>query len=102
MDLDGVAAIALGFEGVRESRPKGLRAWRFRGRLVARELSAGQVVIRTGFADRDRLARRAPATFSVPRRYERHMMVVAELADADESAVTDALFAAWQLQSEPD
>lgn len=102
MDVDAVAAIAQGFDGVRESRAKGLRAWRFRGRLVARQVDDEHVVIRTGFADRDRLLRRAPTTFSVPQRFARHMMVVADFAAGEESAITDALYAAWQLQSEPD
>jgi hypothetical protein len=42
--------------------------------------------------------RQFPATFSVPTRYLKHMMVVADLARGDAGAIEDALEAAWQLQ----
>lgn len=35
---------------------------------------------------------------SVPTRYIKHMMVVADLASCDAGAIEDALEAAWQLQ----
>jgi hypothetical protein len=40
-----------------------------------------------------------PGTFSVPARFEKHMMVVAELTDAEPGAVEQALEGAWALQS---
>ena len=67
-------------------------------RLVARQLDSTRVVIRADFDYRDLLLREFPATFSVPRRYVKHMMVVADLAEADAGAVEDALEAAWELQ----
>jgi hypothetical protein len=38
------------------------------------------------------------ATFSVPNRYVKHMMVVADLVLGDGDAIADALENAWQLQ----
>ena len=40
---------------------------------------------------------RHPETFSVPARYSKHMMVVADLVTGDAGAIEDALEAAWQL-----
>jgi hypothetical protein len=42
--------------------------------------------------------RQFPETFSVPTRYVKHMMVVADLARGDAGAIEDAIEAAWQLQ----
>ena len=39
-----------------------------------------------------------PRTFSVPTRYIKHMMVVADIASGDRGAVEDALEAAWEFQ----
>jgi hypothetical protein len=42
--------------------------------------------------------RQFPGTFSVPARFIKHMMVVADLASGDAGAIEDALVSAWQLQ----
>jgi hypothetical protein len=44
------------------------------------------------------MVRQFPETFSVPSRFTKHMMVVADLARADAGAVEDALEGAWRLQ----
>lgn len=77
---------------------EGRAQWRYHGRLVARGLGEGSVVIRCGFDLRDSLLRTFPGTFSVPKRYEKHMMVVADLVSGDAGAIEDALEAAWLLQ----
>jgi len=59
-------------------------------------------VIRADFDYRASILRDFPETFSVPTRYTKHMMVVADLAGADAGAVEDALEAAWQLQRDAD
>lgn len=97
MDLDDVAVIATGLAGVRESSVEGLRQWRLGGRLVARQLDASHVVIRAEFGVRDRLVARQPDTFSVPARFAKHMMVVADLG-GDAGSIEDAIEAAWELQ----
>ena len=51
------------------------------------------------FEFRDFLLHAFPETFSVPRRYAKHMMVVADLEDGNRDAVEDAVIAAWELQS---
>ena len=66
---------------------------------VARQLDDRSVVIRTSFDARDHLVRDFPGTFSVPGRLEKHMMVVADLADRDRDAVEEAFTAAWRLQA---
>ena len=83
--------------GVRSTTADGLAQWRYHGRLVARQLDDSHVVIRADFDYRDSLLRQFPGTFSVPARYAKHMMVVADLA-GDAGAIGDALEAAWQLQ----
>ena len=54
-------------------------------------------MIRADFDYRDEIVRMFPATFSVPARFTKHMMVVADLA-GDDGAIEDALVAAWRLQ----
>jgi hypothetical protein len=99
MTLDDVSRLIAELEGVAERRRDGLLDWRYRGRLVARQLDGGHVVIRATFDYRDFLLRTFPATFSVPDRFQKHMMVVADLAHGDEDAIEDAIIAAWELQS---
>jgi len=86
-------------DGVDERRRNGLLDWRYHGRLVARELDDRHIVIRASFEFRDFLLHAFPETFSVPRRYAKHMMVVADLEDGNGDAVEDAVIAAWELQS---
>jgi hypothetical protein len=88
--------------GVRRTVADGLTLWRYHGRLVARQLDDVHVVIRADFGYRDWLLRQFPETFSVPARYRKHMMVVADLARGDAGAIEDALEAAWQLQRSAD
>ena len=85
--------------GVSESRREGLLHWRYHGRLVARQLDDSHVVIRASFDFRDFLIRSFPETFSVPERFAKHMMVVADLEHGDAGAVEDAVIGAWELQS---
>jgi hypothetical protein len=93
-----VALLAEALTGVRRTAPDGLAEWRYRGRLVARQLDDIHVVIRADFDYRDSILRQFPGTFSVPARYIKHMMVVADLARGDAGAIEDAIEAAWQLQ----
>lgn len=98
MTIDDVSRVAGTLEGVRFTAPDGLAEWRYRGRLVARQLDDSHVVIRADFDYRASVLRQFPGTFSVPPRYVKHMMVVADLATGDAGAIEDALEAAWQLQ----
>ena len=86
-------------DGVSERRREGLLDWRFHGRLVARQLDETHVVIRATFEFRDFLLHSFPETFSVPERFARHMMVVADLQQGNADAIEDAVIAAWELQS---
>lgn len=98
MTIDEVDRLAAALEGVRRTASSGLAQWRYHGRLVARQLDGAHVVIRADFEYRDSVLRQFPGTFSVPNRYKKHMMVVADLPSGDAGAIEDALEAAWQLQ----
>lgn len=102
MDVDDVARLAEDLAGVRRTARNGLAEWRYHGRLVARQLDDVHLVIRADFGYRDSILRQFPATFSVPPRYIKHMMIVADLAGGDAGAIEDALEAAWLLQRSAD
>jgi hypothetical protein len=102
VDLDEVGRLAGELAGVRRTAPDGLAEWRYHGRLVARQLDDAHLVIRADFDYRDSIVRQFPETFSVPTRFVKHMMVVADLARGDAGAVEDALEAAWRLQRNAD
>jgi hypothetical protein len=102
LQIHEVARLAEALAGVRRSTSDGLAQWRYHGRLVARQLDDAHVVIRADFDYRDSLLRQFPETFSVPARYTKHMMIVADLANGDPGAIEDALEAAWQLQRSAD
>ena len=99
MNLADLSRLAGELEGVREHRRGGLLDWRYHGRLVARQLDDTHVVIRATFEFRGFLLQSFPETFSVPRRFVKHMMVVADLAQGNGDAIEDAVIAAWELQS---
>ena len=102
LKLDDVARLAEALTGVRRTTAEGLAVWRYHGRLVARQLDEARVVIRADFDYRDSILRQFPGTFSVPPRYTKHMMVVADLASGDAGAIEDAIEAAWRLQRSAD
>ena len=99
MDVAEFDRIATALRGVSRRHGDGSAQWRYQGRLVARQLDATHVVIRTDFGPRDELLSLSPGTFQVPARYQGHMMVVADLASGDDGAIEDALMAAWALQA---
>jgi hypothetical protein len=73
--IDDVAQVAGTLLGVRRTAPDVLAEWRYHGRLVARQLDDSHVVIRADFDYRASVLQQFPATFSVPARYIKHMMV---------------------------
>ena len=101
-EIDEVDRLATAMAGVRRTAPHGLAEWRYHGRLVARQLDDVYLVIRADFEYRDLILRQFPGTFSVPARYIKHMMVVADLARGDAGAIEDAFEAAWLLQRSAD
>jgi hypothetical protein len=102
MQIDDVARLADTLTGVRFRASDGRAEWRYHGRLVARQLDGTQLVIRADFDYRDLMLRQFPGTFSVPPRYAKHMMVVADLAVGDAGAIEDAFETAWRLQRDAD
>lgn len=102
MEIGDVDRLTAALPGVRRTVADGLAQWRYHGRVVARQLGGAQVVIRADFDYRDSLLRQFPETFSVPPRFIKHMMVVADLATGDAGAIEDAIEAAWQLQRRGD
>ena len=99
MKLADLSRLAGQLDGVSESRRDGLLHWRYRGRLVARQLDESHVVIRASFEFRDFVLHAFPETFSVPGRFAKHMMIVADLENGNPDAVEDAIIGAWELQS---
>ncbi len=102
VEIDDVARSAEALAGVRRTASGGLAEWRYHGRLVARQLDDEHLVIRADFDTRDLMLRHFPEIFSVPSRFTRHMMVVADLAKADAGTIEDAIEAAWRLQRSAD
>jgi len=98
MEIDQIDRLAGALSDVRRSTRDGLAQWRYHGRLVARQLDDAHVVIRADFDNRDLMLRQFPGTFSVPNRYVKHMMIVADFQAGDAGAIEDALEAAWLLQ----
>jgi hypothetical protein len=102
VEIGDVARLAGTLAGVRRGMAAEMAEWRYHGRLVARELDEARLVIRADFDYRDSILRQFPGTFSVPDRYRKHMMVVADLERGDAGAIEDALEAAWRLQRSAD
>jgi len=94
-----ISRLAAELEGVAERSRDSLLEWRYRGRLVARQLDHSHLVIRASFDFRDFLLHSFPDTFSVPRRFAKHMMVVADLENGNPEIIEDAVIGAWELQS---
>ena len=65
----------------------------------SRGSSTTAIVIRASFDFRDFLLQSFPETFSVPRRFAKHMMIVADLENGNADAIEDAVIGAWELQS---
>jgi hypothetical protein len=99
IELADVSRLAAQLDGVVEREDDGLLNWRYRGRLVARQLDDNHIVIRATFDSRDFLLRSFPETFAVPKRLARHMMIVADLENGNTDIIEDALIDAWELQS---
>lgn len=97
--LADLSRLVAELDGISESRRHGLLNWRYRGRLVARQVDETHIVIRASFESRDFLLHSFPETFSAPGRFAKHMMVVADLENGNPDAVEDAVIAAWELQS---
>ena len=98
MRVAELSRLAAELDGVTERYRDGLLDWRYRGRLVARQLDDSHVVIRASFDLRDFLLHSFPETFSVPKRFAKHMMIVADLENGNPEAVEDAFIWAWELQ----
>lgn len=85
-------------DGVRQMMVGQRLEWRYHGRLVARQVDESHVVIRAEFAYRDAMLKAFPKTFSVPTRFRKHMMIVANLDRGDRDAIGDAIEMAYELQ----
>jgi hypothetical protein len=99
MSLADLSRLVAELDGVAERRREGLFEWRYRSRLVARQLDDSHIVIRASFELRDFLLQSFPETFSAPGRFAKHMMVVADLEHGNADAIEDAVISAWELQS---
>jgi hypothetical protein len=100
VNLDGFHELVMSLGRVRHTTAGGPSRWQHHGRLLAREVDATHVVVRVPFDVRDVLLSQHPDVFSVPPRFTKHMMVVADLAIGDDDAIEDAVTAAWRMQAE--
>jgi hypothetical protein len=96
--IEELDELATSLPGVRRSGQPGGLKWLVDGRLVVREDGPGSIIVRVGFADRERLLEQHPETFGVPPRCEKHMKVQADL-DGNAPAIREAIRLAWRLQS---
>jgi len=99
VNLADLSRLVAELDGVAERSRDGLLDWRYHGRLVARQLDETHVVVRASFDFRDFLLQSFPETFSVPKRFAEHMMIVADLESGNADAIEDAVIGAWELQS---
>lgn len=99
MDLGSFDALATSFAGVRRTGTGSRARWQYQGRLIARELGGSLVAIRAPFEARRALLEQFHGVFSVPKRFAKHMIVVADLAAAEPAAIEAALTTAWHLQA---
>ena len=102
VDWDTFDELAISLAGVRRTSAGGLSRWQYKGRLVARELDATHVAVRVPFDVRDALLHQHSDVFSVPTRFAKHMMVVADLDAEGAGAVEDAVESAWRYQRQAD
>jgi hypothetical protein len=99
LKLADVSRLAAQLDGVTERTRGGLLEWRYRGRLVARQLDDAHVVIRAPFDVKALLLQNFPDTFSAPGRFAAHMMMVADLRNGNADAIEDAVIGACEFQS---
>ena len=97
MTPDDVDEFARSLPGCKRKGTTAKPAWYVDDRLVARLVDAGELLVRAGFADRERLLAAHPMTFGVPPRYEKHRKVQV-LLDGDADAIREAIRLAWQMQ----
>lgn len=97
MTPEDVDAFATSLPGCKRKGTEQRPAWYVADRLVARLVDPGELLIRAGFAARDRLVAAHPDTFGVPPAYERHQKVQA-LLDGDAAAIREAIRQAWEMQ----
>ncbi|QSR28199.1 hypothetical protein CFH99_21485 [Nocardioides aromaticivorans] len=97
MTPEEVDAFARSLPGCKRKGTVEHPAWYVDDRLVARLVDPGELVVRAGFEERERMVAEHPETFGVPPRYERHLKVQA-LLSGDAAALRAAIRGAWELQ----
>jgi hypothetical protein len=98
VELDDVDRLARSHDGVKRKGTDARPAWYVDDRLVVRWLDPTSVVLRSGFAARERLLEDHTETFTLPPRFEAHMKVVVELDRADPAALARGIAEAVELQ----
>ena len=95
--FQAVAAVACKLPGVEISKSYGTPALKVRGKLLARLLEDGKVmVLRTELLDRQILMQADPETFFTEH-YRNYPLVLVRLAKVPRSALADLLERAWRL-----
>lgn len=93
-----VATAACKLPEVEISKSYGTPALKVRGKLLARLLEDGKVmVLRTELLDRQILMQADPETFFITEHYRNYPLVLMRLAKVPRSALGDLLERAWRL-----
>lgn len=98
---DAVAEHLDGLDGIRVHEDARGRRWCVSDRLVARQVDAELLLIRSDFAPRERLLEKYADTFSVRPALEAHQKILADVPNGNLAAITAALDAAWEMQRRP-
>src|SRR5687768_15146293 len=97
-----VCELALRLSDVEEGTSYGTPALKVRGKLVARLKEDGEtLVLRTTFADRDRLLAAAPDVFYVTDHYLKYPWILVRLPRVERPFLSELIAEAWRLAAPP-
>lgn len=104
IDFEALRIIALKMPGMEASTSWGAQSLKLHGKLFvcqAMDKSAepGSVMVRVGFAERERLIAQDPATYYMADHYKPHPFVLVRLSRMSGAALRSLLDAAWQSES---
>ena len=100
MTFAAVRRLALAFPGVDEGTSYGTRAFRVRGKFLARLREDGEsLAIKCGFDERDLRIQADPTTFFTTDHYRGYPTVLVRLATVDSADLRDVLEQAWRLHA---
>jgi len=98
--FDDVRGIALSLESVEEGTSYGTKAFKLRGKLLARLREDGDsLVVGTTFEERGEMMAAEPETYYITDHYLNYPWVLVRLSRVHPDALRDLLGRAWRLAS---